>query len=309
MNASGKVVLGLIVLTLITAIASLAGILAVYSSLPRATDEDQVAVAKQLAGELADNNLPEAAIEEFRKALASGTLTMEQQGAIHYLIGNLYFDDIGDYEKAAAEYIRARALDEDASYATEAGKKLITCLEKMGRRLAARRELDQQASLTADTATEAGKIVAKVGGRNITVAEFKRFLESVPPSMMEDLAGQDRRRQLLNQMIGRELIYHAALREGLDKEADVQKNLRELEKEVLIQYYTQAKIAPTVKPDSSELMLYFNANKDKYGDKAFAEVRERVMQDYAGYVGQKTINDYIGTLMKAEPVQIFEENL
>lgn len=309
MSVSGKLIFVMAAVTMVVAIASLVGVLAVYTSLPDMPKEDPVALAKQMAGELADNNLPEAAIEEYRKALDGGTLTLEQQGAIHYLIGNLYFEDIGDYEKAAAEYIRARELDEDASYITEAGKKLITCLEKMGRRLAARRELDQQAGLEPDTSKGTGKIVAKVGSDDITVAEFNRFLESIPPAMQENLSGSDKKRQLLDQMIGRELIYHAALREGLDKNAKVQKDLRELEKEVLIQYYTQEKIAPTVKPDSAELMLYFNANNEKYGEKPFDEVRDQVMQDYIAYIGQKAINEYIGTLMKAEPVQVFEENL
>jgi len=309
MSVSGKALFVIAALTLAVAVASLAGILMVYSTVPERLPQDMVADAKRMAGELVDNNLPEAAIEEYRKALTQGALTPEQRGAIHYLIGNLYFEDIGDYEKAAAEYIRARALDEEASYTAEAGKKLIASLEKMGRQLAARRELDRQASIEPDTSEPAGKIVARVGSDDITVAEFNRFLESVPPSMLENPSDPGKKRQLLDQMIGRELIYHAALREGLDKNATVQKDLRELEKEVIIQYYTREKIAPTVRPDSAELMLYFNANKDKYGDKAFDEVRDRVMQDYTGYIGQKAINEYMGTLMKAEPVQVFEENL
>ncbi len=298
-------------LVLVLAAGSLAMSLIIYASLPGDTREDTVALAKQMAGELADNNLPEAAIEEYEKVLDSRSLTAPQAGAIHYLIGNLYYEDLGDYEQAAAHYIRARALDENASYTTEAGKKLITCLEKMGRRLAARRELDQQTSLEPDSAAgrDAGKIVARVGSSDISKAQFNRFLETLPPDMQGKLSDPSQRRALLDQMIGRELIYHAALREGLDKEAELKRNLRDLEKEVLIQYYTRGKIAPTVKPDTAELTLYFNANKEKYGEKEFDEVRDQVLQDYIAYIGQKAVNEYIGTLMKAEPVQVFEENL
>ncbi len=56
-------------------------------------------------------------------------------------------------------------------------------------------------------------------------------------------------------------------------------------------------------------MLYFKANKDKYGDQQFDKVRDQVTQDYMTYIGQKAVKDYIGTLLEAEPVQVYEENI
>jgi tetratricopeptide (TPR) repeat protein len=294
---------------LILAAIALVVVMMVYSSITDKNDEDIVAGARRLAGELADNNLPEAAIIEYEKILEYGVLTQSERGSINYLIAKTYFEDIGDYEKAAAFYIRARSLDENGSYATEAGKNLITCLERMGRRLDARRELDRQASAAPDTSHTPGKLVAKVGSRNITVADFNAAIQALPPETRQQLASRDERRKFLDQVIGRELIYHAALREGLDQDTRLQKELKEIEKEYLVQYYTQTKIAPTVRPDSAELMLYFNGNKDKYGEKQFDEAREEVMQDYMNYLGQKTLNEYISSLLKAEPVQVYEENL
>jgi tetratricopeptide (TPR) repeat protein len=278
-------------------------------TLPEKTDEKIASTAKKLAGELTDNNLPEAAIEEYGMILEKAVLDDTERGAINYLIGKIYFEDIGDYEQAAAYYIRARSLDPSGSYITEAGKNLITCLERMGRRLDARRELDWQAGAEPDSTTSPGKIVARVGSFNISVADFNAAIAALPTEMQQQLSGREERRKFLDQMIGRELIYHAALREGMERDSRMQKELKELEKEYLVQYYTQVKIAPTVKPDSAELQLYFDANKDKYGDKSFDTVRDEVMQAYINYIGQKAINEYIGTLLDAEPVQVFEENL
>jgi tetratricopeptide (TPR) repeat protein len=291
------------------AIASLAVVLLVYVSLPKKRNGDFIATAKMLAGELADNNLPQAAVEEYQKVLQIGLLTNGERGAIHYLIGDLYFNDIGDYEEAAAHYVRARALDEDAPYAPEAGRKLITCLEKLGRRQEARRELDVQASLNPDTTKTPGKLVAKVGSTSITLADFEQAMDRLPQTMQDKLSDPKGKRKFLDQMIGRELIYHAALREGLDKNAEAQQALKDLEEDYLVQYYTQEKIAPTVKPDSAEVMLYYDAHRSEYGDKEFDDVRDQVLQDYIEYIGQKAINDYIASLMKAEPVQVFEENV
>jgi len=291
------------------AAVSLAIVLLVYAAIPKKKTVDLVDTAKMLAGELADNNLPQAAIEEYQKVLDVGLLTNGERGAIHYLIADLYFNDIGDYEEAAAHYVRARALDDNAPYSAEAGKKLITCLERLGRRQEAQRELSNQANLNPDTTKTPGKLVAKVGSTDITLADFEQAIDHLPKAMQDKLADPKEKRKFLDQMIGRELIFHAALREGLDKNAETQQALKDIEKDYLVQYYTQQKIAPTVKPDSSDVMLYYNAHKDKYGDKDFADVRDDVLQDYIQYIGQKTINDYIGTLMKAEPVQVFEENV
>jgi len=294
---------------LVLAAISLVVVILIYTSLPKEPDENIVADARKLAGEMADNNLPEAAIAEYENILERASLTQSERGAINYLIGKTYFEDIGDYEKAAAYYIRARSLDSEASYTSEAGKNLITCLEKMGRRLDARRELDRQASAEPDSVSEPGKLVAKVGSHDITRAEFNRAVQNLPAEMQDEMTDFETRRKFLDQLIGRELIYHAALREGMDDDPGLKKDLKELEKEYLVQHYTRVKIAPTVRPDSAELMMYYKANKDKFDNKEFDEVRDRVMRDYVNYIGQKAIDDYIGTLLEAEPVQVFEENL
>lgn len=309
MAPDNKVQTVLLAATLVVAAVILVVAVMVYASLPERPEAEIVANAKKLAGELADNNLPEAAIEEYHKILDRAVLTDSERGAIHYLIGKLYFEDIGNYEKAAAHYIRARSLDEAGSYVTEAGKNLITCLERMGRRLDARRELDRQAGPEPDSGRAVGKLVAKVGGSDITLSDFNAAIQLLPPEMQQKLAGPGEKRKFLDQVIGRELIYHAALREGLDKDDRLQRELMELEKEYLVQFYTQEKIAPTVKPDTAELRMYFDANSEKYGDAALEEIREQVTKDYLNYIGQKAINEYISTLLEAEPVQVFEENL
>jgi len=299
----------LAIIGIILAAISLVIVIMVYTSMPENSKDDLVAGSRKLAGELADNNLPEAAIEEYERILEHADLDNGERGSVNYLIGKIYFEDVGDYEQAAAFYIRARSLDENGSYVTEAGKNLITCLEKLGRRLDARRELDQQVSAEPNTVDQPGKLVAKVGSRNITVADFNAAMQALPPEMQQQLAGPEGKRKFLDQLIGRELIYHAALREGLDRDDRLQKDMQALEKDYLVQFYTQSKIAPTVKPDSSELMLYYNANKEKFNTKSFDEVRDEVTKEYMNYIGQKALNDYIGTLLKAEPVQVFEENI
>lgn len=297
----------LLIVCLLLSAVSLAMIVVVFQSLPAQPEQDLVSDARKLAGELADNNLPEAAIEEYNRILQQVSLSKSERGAVNYLIGKLYFEDIGDYEKAASYYLRARSLDENASYASEAGKNLITSLERLGRKLDARRELEAQASFEPDTAS--GKLVAIVGDKKITVSEFNRAFEKLSPEVRKQYESKEGRREFLNQLVGRELIYHAALREGFDRETEVRRAMKDIEKDYLVQYYSQKKIAPSMKPDTAGLNLYYNANKSTYGDKSFEDVRDKVTQDYMMYLSDKTVREYIDGLLQVEKVQTFEENL
>ena len=284
-------------------------VILIYGALPKQPAADLVADAKKLAGELADNGLPEAAIEEYRRILDISRLNPGERGAVNYLIAKTYFEDIGNYAQAAAYYIRARALDPNGSYINEAGKNLITSLERMGRSLDARRELDRQANLEPDTTKPAGKLVAKVGSHEVTQAEFNDMIQTLPAEMRDKMISRDERRKFLDQMIGRQVIYDAALRDVYDRDCRVLNDLKNIQKDYLTQIYMREKIIPNVRPDSTELNLYFRANKEKYGGRQFQDVREQVVQDYIMYKGQKTVVDYVNKLREAEPVQVFEENV
>lgn len=291
------------------ALAGLVVALMIFFALPDNSARQSETEAKQLAGELADNNLPLAAIEEYQRTLEGGSLDNSARASIHYLIGRIYFENLGDYEKAAAHYIRARALDPNGSFMAEAGKSLIACFERIGRRVDAKRELDRQVSLTPDSGKSSGKVIARIGDRDITLSDLSREMQVMPPQMQNDLTTYDQRLQFLQQVISRDLVYHAALREGYDRETEVRQAVSRLEKEYLIQYYSQRKILPTMKLDTADIKLYYDAHKDKYGSKPFAEVQEQVRQDFMTYEGQKVFGEYINSLMEAEKVQIFEENL
>ncbi len=309
MADQGKLIRIIAAALVVLSAASLVMLVVVYRALPSGPDEKTVADARKLAGELADNNLPLAAIDEYSKILDRGALDDKEKGAVCYLIGKTYFEDVGDYEKAAAYYVRARSLDGSAAYYNEAGKNLISCLERLGRRLDARRELDRQTNIMPDTTRPPGKIVATVGSKDITLAEYREAVATLPQEAQDKLTNPAERRKFLDQLIGQELVYGAAVREGFDRDATVLRDMKNLEKEYLTQYYIREKVVPTIQPDTTDLEMYFKANKDKYGGKELGEVRQQVMQDFVMYKGQKAISDYINRLSQAEKIQVFEENL
>ena len=72
---------------------------------------------------------------------------------------------------------------------------------------------------------------------------------------------REERRKFLDQLIGRELIYHAALREGMDRETAVQSDLREIEKEYLVRVQFMAQpeaenVMATTPPEAIEQLRF-----------------------------------------------------
>ncbi|MFQ5454072.1 MAG: tol-pal system YbgF family protein, partial [Candidatus Zixiibacteriota bacterium] len=123
-------------------LAMVVGVLFLSSCNENNDNKAQVEQHKKLAGELRDNRLYQAAVDEYENILSFNQIDFKTRANINYLIAKIYFENIRDYENASAFYIRARSLDPDGSFYNEASRNLVTSLEKMGNLLVAKRELD-----------------------------------------------------------------------------------------------------------------------------------------------------------------------
>jgi peptidyl-prolyl cis-trans isomerase C len=80
----------------------------------------------------------------------------------------------------------------------------------------------------------AKKVLARVGERNITVAEYAATLERMDSFERVRYQSAERRRQLLDEMIDVELLAQEARRRGLDKLPKTQQRLREILRDELL---------------------------------------------------------------------------
>ena len=268
-------------------------------------------VEKNLAGELADNNLYASSIEEYNRILADPDLEIETRANLNYLIAKMYYENLFDYENAAAYYIRARSLSPQAGFYTEAGKNLIACLEKMGRMVDAKRELDKTVNIDSIYAAHEGeKVVAKIGEMPIFLSEIDGEIQNLSPEAQKRFLGREGKLAFLNQCVGLELMHRAAVREGFNDSPDIIGKKKELEKQLLIEKYIIENVMPQIDIDTSDVRNYYLANvKDKYGDKPYDDVKTQVLLDYQQEKAQKAFSDYVARLSAVEKVQIYEENV
>jgi len=273
--------------------------------------ESDYTTEKKLAGELLDNNLYQAAIEEYATILGDVNIDAGTEANVNYLMGRIYFDKLFDYEKAAACFVRARALNPEGSFYDEAGRNLVTCFEKMGRMVDAKRELDKAVNLDSVYAGHEGeKPVAKIGDRPVFMSELNDEIQTYPPELQKKYLTREGKAEFLNQYVSLELMYRAALREGFDTDPEILADRERLGKQLIIEKYMIEKVMPQTDIDSTDIYNYYVANKDaRYSGKAYDDIKTQVFVDYQQEKAQKAFSEYVEKLSAIENVKIFEENL
>jgi hypothetical protein len=78
-----------------------------------------------------------------------------------------------------------------------------------------------------------GAAVAKVNGTKITVADFKRQVEELPPQMQQAvMSSVEARKDFLADLVGIEVVIQEARRQGLHKDAEYKKRQETRKKEL-----------------------------------------------------------------------------
>jgi tetratricopeptide (TPR) repeat protein len=269
-----------------------------------------VEMSKKIAGELRDNKLYAAAIEEYRAILDDGNLDNSQKGNISFLVGKVYFEDLKDYANAAAWYVRAREYDPNGGFVAEATQNIVTSLEKMGHHLDARRELGAATDIEAKPATPGDVAVAKIGDKTIYRSEIEKQIQSLPENTQRQITSKESKREFVRQYVGVELMYRAAVREGFDRDPEIADQKDKVIKSLVVQKYLTEKVFPEMKLDTADVHNFYLANRDtRYTSKPYDSVREQVFMDYQSQKAQVAYADYLEKLAKSEQVEFLDQNL
>jgi peptidyl-prolyl cis-trans isomerase C len=111
----------------------------------------------------------------------------------------------------------------------------------------------------------AGKVLAKVGDRTITLGEYAETLERMDPFERMRYQSADRRKRLLEEMIEVELLAQEARRRGLDKAPETQERLRQILRDQLLEEVRKGGPAPDEIPEA-DLRAYYDQHKAEFAE-------------------------------------------
>lgn len=296
-------------LTSFILMAVLAGLIAVSCS-SNEPDQQLIDFRKKLAGELHDNGLYQGAIDEYQAILDEPGLDNATRGNINYLIGRIYFGDLNDYKNAAAYFVRAKTFDPEGSYINEASRQLIASLEKIGRVVDAKRQLDKAVDLDADQRPAGDVQVARIDDQPIWLSDVDNSIQKLPPQMQKQFVTPGAKRDYVHNYVGAELMFRAAKREGYADDPDIIKKQDDMLRQLILEKYIVDKVMPEVKIDSLDVRNFYEANKSaRYGGQPYDSVKADVFMDYQNEKAQAAFSDYLNQLASKENVRFFEENI
>ncbi len=288
------------------------------SATPNISAEKQ----RELANVLYNQQLYQQAIQVYKDYLQNYPLSEKEQANISYMIANIYFERLHDYENALAYYLRIQYLYPESHLQKEVSRRIVECLERLKRSTDAQQVMEETAALdeSQKPKTRPGEVIARIGKREITTGDLEYELNQLPDYVRQQIRTPQQKLEFLKNYIVQELLYQSAKRKGLDRDKDVREGVLRAEKALMTQKLLEQEIQKEVnlnKYSEADIELYYKANKEKYAEKdkngnikripPFSEIKERVAKDFLQEKQQEAYQRLMERLMKAEQVVIYEE--
>jgi tetratricopeptide (TPR) repeat protein len=274
---------------------------------------------REYANVLYNRELYSQAIREYQRYLDYYDVDNQQRANINFIIGNIYFDRVHDYENAMAYYLKIKHMFPESNILPQVDKQIVACLERLQRSADAKQALDEATNLEPESVPKShpGSVIAKIGDREITSGDLKYHIGQLPDYLQSQFRNKEARVNFLKQFVATELFYDAAKRKGLEKDKDVVEGTFQAKKSLMVQKYLEEEIANQIQISSDDFQLYYKANKDKYVEKddqgnvkrqkSYEEVQKQVSEDLVREKQQKAYEALLERMMTAEKVKVYED--
>lgn len=125
------------------------------------------------------------------------------------------------------------------------------------------------------------QVMARVGAKEITTTDFDGQIGNLPESVQKLSTQGQGKKAVLEALVNRELLYAAALKKNLDKDAALLGKVEELKKELIVNSYLQNELSGKLKVDDKEVEGFYNANPAEFKNREEVRVSQIVVSDEA----------------------------
>lgn len=264
---------------------------------------------KNYANELRSKSLYLQAIEAYKEYLKNAQMSKKIRANIHYFIGEIYKDNLKDFDKALSHYIKIKYIDPSTSLMQTINQNIVNCLENSGRGREAQLALKEATMLNNKNQTSDEKqIIAKIDSDIITLKDFNTWFDQFPMQIRKEYSSPLKKKEMLHQFIAQELFYRKAMRKGYQNDPDIIKKSYEIKKSLMTQKLMQEELLGKINITMKDMELYYRANRQKY-KKPLQEISNIVQQDLMQEKVQEKSQELLSQMIKANSVQIFDGNL
>jgi len=109
-----------------------------------------------------------------------------------------------------------------------------------------------------------GQVLAEVNGSTITTGDFDREVKNLPEYLRAMADNPQGRKELLDNMVIRELILQKAAKDGLDKGPEIEEKLQELKKRLVLETFLKKKLESDAQVSDADLKKFYDQNIEKF---------------------------------------------
>ncbi len=292
-------VLLLVINLALTVVLAGAGVYAALHLLARPAPETER--FQRLAATLEANGLYDQALTAYDKYREAANLSPAADANLHYHQGEICETKLLDRKAALGHYLMAKELYPKAEWAPDAEKKIVGLLEGMGRSLDAQNRLSEATALEPAKTTPAGKVVAKLGEREITMTELDQAIQELPPDAQKQLAAPQAKRQYLDQYLLEQMLYDSAMRQGLAEKPELKQRFEAIRRSLLAQMVYAEEMQNRIKISPEEVDKYLAEHQDKVKDR---EAAGQQLQKEKEAQARQALED---ELRKLQDIKIYED--
>ncbi len=309
-----RLVPALLVVNLIAVL--LVGAAVLYRSPPRPAGAERGERHREVASRLRAAGALEEAARRYERWLEATDAPAEARAGVAYSLGSTYLE-LGEYERALGWLYEAEAAAVP-DLAAEVGKKIVHCLERLGRPLAANAALAARVGLEPDPAARPASdpVVAVIGEREVRRSEVERALDDLPPELAAAFGSPAERERWLRKYVADELLWHKAVKLEIDRDPEVLRGREALTRQLAISRLVEKELVEKLTVDEADLVTWFEAHRDRYraggegGEEPRLEkVRPAVERDYRLYKLEAAYRAMIDAELAAAGVELFPERM
>ncbi len=251
-------------------------------------------LTRQVASKLLSAGVIDEAASLYQDYLWSGEVSPDSHASIAFSLGNVYLD-AGRYQEALRWYYEAETVGtsstsgglvtggQGGSITGEAARKIVHCLEKLGKLHQAQAVLASSTTLEASKLqhADADPLVARIGSREIRLSELLRALDELPPGLAEPYSGSAGKKAFLEKYVADELIWRKARKLEYDSDPEVLEQIQAATRQIVLGAFVEKEILGKVVPTDTDLETWYSAHKVRYREPDRARVRVLELADMA----------------------------
>lgn len=130
-----------------------------------------------------------------------------------------------------------------------------------------------------DDIAKSSQVLAKVDDKEITTSYFERQMGNLPESLKKLSMEGEGKRALLEGLINREILYNEAVRKGMNKDAEIQRKMEDIKKELMINALLQKEVIDKLKVDDKEVQDYYNSHMAEFKNREEIRISQIVVRE------------------------------